>query len=140
MSTTEVHAFCTKRQKRAEALALSQGDQGVRAPKQRKPLGQRRPAVIACQLALAHTIAADIERGRYASQADAARHFGLTRARLSQLMKLLCIAPDIQEEILALEHVAGRGRVTERRLKPVSETPLWSQQRALWATMRPKRS
>src|SRR5690242_3888010 len=35
----------------------------------------------------------EIDAGRYADQADVARHRGLTHARLTQLMNLLLLAP-----------------------------------------------
>ena len=76
------------------------------------------------------------EPGRYADQADVARHHGLTRARLTQLMNLLLLAPDIQEEVLALEYPAGREPITERTLRRLLESLVWEDQRALWAELR----
>lgn len=75
---------------------------------------ERQAATVAKRLALAHHIAAQIEAGVYDDQADVARQHGLTRARLTQLMNLLLLAPDIQEEILALEVPAGRQPLSER--------------------------
>ncbi len=92
----------------------------------RRQLAERR-------LALAHRIAADIEAGRYKDYADVARRHGLTRARLTQLMNLLLLAPDIQEEVLALEFAVGREPVTERPLRRVLASLCWEDQRAAWA-------
>jgi len=107
-----------------------------RAARRRQQLAQRHPATVARRLALAHRIAEDIEAGRYADQADVARHHGLTRARLTQLMNLLLLAPDIQEEVLALEYPAGREPITERTLRRVFESLVWEDQRVVWREMR----
>jgi ParB-like chromosome segregation protein Spo0J len=58
-------------------------------------------------LALAHTLEAAIAAGEFADRADVARHLGFTRARVTQLLDLTLLAPDIQEAVLALEAVDG---------------------------------
>src|SRR5450759_215481 len=67
----------------------------------------RRPARVAVTLALAHQIQRAIDRGEIRDQAEAARRLGLTRARLTQILDLTLLAPDIQEEILLLEAIHG---------------------------------
>ena len=110
----------------------------ARAKRRRRQLAERRPARVARRLALAHRIAADIEAGRYKDYADVARRHGLTRARLTQLMNLLLLAPDIQEEVLALEFPVGREPVTERTLRRVLASLCWEDQRAAWTELRPE--
>lgn len=110
----------------------------ARVKRRRRQLAERRPARVARRLALAHRIAADIEAGRYKDYADVARRHGLTRARLTQLMNLLLLAPDIQEEVLALEFPVGREPVTERTLRRVLASLCWEDQRAAWVELRPK--
>ena len=56
-------------------------------------------------------------------------HSGLTRARLSQLVDLTRLAPDLQELVLALRYTPGREAITERKLRGIAATPLWSEQR-----------
>ena len=51
-------------------------------------------------------------------------------------MNLLLLAPDIQEEVLALEYPAGREPITERTLRRLLESLVWEDQRALWAELR----
>lgn len=51
-------------------------------------------------------------------------------------MNLLLLAPDIQEEVLALEYSAGREPISERTLRRVLESLVWEEQRALWAELR----
>lgn len=57
----------------------------------------------------------------------------MTRARVTQIMNLLHLAPDIQEAILVLPRVeAGRDPITERELRPIAAIPDWRKQRAAW--------
>ena len=50
----------------------------------------------------------------------------MSRARLSQIMDLLMLAPEIQEEILLLPStVSGRDSIHERRLRELSAGPDW---------------
>src|ERR1035437_2904394 len=73
-----------------------------------------RPARVAVSLAMAHRIRQGILAGEIRDQADAARRLGLTRARLSQILDLTNLAPDLQERILFLEVREGRGPRAER--------------------------
>jgi ParB-like chromosome segregation protein Spo0J len=82
-------------------------------------------------LALAHTLEAAIRTGKLRDQAEAARRLGLTRARMTQLLALLQLAPDLQERVLCLEAVDGREPVTERDLRPVTRALCWADQRAM---------
>ncbi|MDX2087844.1 MAG: hypothetical protein SFX73_08340 [Kofleriaceae bacterium] len=69
--------------------------------------------------------------------AELARAGGVTRARLSQILDLTLLAPDIQEEILAFRAVeSGRDPVTTRELRPVTRSMSWSEQRQVWRALR----
>lgn len=60
----------------------------------------------------------------------------MTRARVTQIMNLLLLAPAIQEEILFLPRVIrGRDPVTERQLRPIAAAPGWREQRAMWGEL-----
>jgi len=83
-------------------------------------------------LALAHRIDALVQAGELRDLADAARILGLTRARVTQIMNLLLLAPEIQAEILELPPTMGRDVVTERQLRPIVAEPDWSRQFVLW--------
>jgi hypothetical protein len=91
----------------------------------------RYPARIARQLALAHALKRRLDSGEFADYADMARKLGFTRARISQLMDLLLIAPDIQEQILFLEVPAGRQTISERALGKMTQSPIWADQSRL---------
>jgi hypothetical protein len=57
----------------------------------------------------------------------------VTRARVSQIMNLLNLAPDIQEELLYMPRVEkGRPAVILADLQPIASTPDWRKQRVLW--------
>lgn len=92
---------------------------------------------VARLLALAHHFQALLAEGVFGSQTELAQVAGLTRARITQIMNMLFLAPDIQEEILFLSRVTkGRDSVTERDLRDVLKTLMWSEQRARWAAIR----
>ncbi len=74
-----------------------------------------------------------IRDGEVRDLADIARLGHVTRARVTQIMNLLHLAPDIQEAILFLPRVEqGRDPVTERELRPVAALPDWRKQRKAW--------
>ncbi len=60
-----------------------------------------------------------IESGKGVTQADIARREGLSRARVTQIMDLLNLAPNIQEHILSMPEVIQRPMVTARSLRPI---------------------
>lgn len=71
--------------------------------------------------------------GVVASYTELAALGHVTRPRISQIMNLLQLAPDIQEEILFLprtEH--GRDPMQLRQLQPIAAVLDWRKQRHLW--------
>ena len=91
---------------------------------------------VARHLALAHEIERRIHAGELDDLAHAARVFGLTRARITQLVNLTLLAPAIQEEILALPPVTkGRDPITERTLRLIVAEPVWEWQMAMWRVL-----
>ena len=86
-------------------------------------------------LALAHRLQRAIRRGEYEDRADLARQFGITRARVTQLLNLTLLAPDIQEQVLKLEAVDGVQPTSERALRGVVAAVEWGEQRARWAEL-----
>ena len=74
-----------------------------------------------------------IRRGEVEDYATLARLGHVTRARITQIMALLNLAPDIQEEILFLPRTRhGRDPITERDLRPITAVPHWNRQRRMW--------
>jgi hypothetical protein len=74
-----------------------------------------------------------IKAGEITDQADLARLGHVTRARVTQIMNLLQLAPDIQEAILFLPRtVKGRDPIREIMVRPIAAEPDWRNQRRLW--------
>lgn len=96
----------------------------------------RQPARVAVMLALAHQIQRAIDRGELADQAAAARRLGLTRARLTQLLDLTLLAPDVQEKILSMESIEGSEPLAERAFRPLARAGSWVDQRMIQAATR----
>jgi hypothetical protein len=77
-----------------------------------------------------------IRDGVVQDYADLARMGLVTRARLTQIMNLLLLAPDIQQEILFLpKTLVGRDPVSERSLRRVTAMVRWDRQRKVWREM-----
>ena len=87
---------------------------------------------VARLLALAHRIDAMVRNGEFQDLAEAARAIGVTRARMTQIMNLLLLAPKIQEEILEMTVEAGRDLITERPLRSIVAEPNWTRQIVSW--------
>jgi hypothetical protein len=74
-----------------------------------------------------------VKQGLVSDYADIARLGLVTRARVTQIMNLLLLAPDIQEEILFLPRIErGRGPITERHLRAMASVIDWGEQRNMW--------
>lgn len=77
-----------------------------------------------------------IRDGEVRDLAEIARLGHVTRARVTQVMNLLHLAPDIQEAILFLPRVEqGRDPFCERDLRPIAATADWRKQRTAWRAL-----
>jgi len=122
--TRQVHFATKSRRKRAVPGPPP-------APKPPRPEG-RTPRV-AKLMALAVRFDQLLRDGKVADQSELARLVHVTQPRMTQIMNLLHLAPDIQEDVLHLPSVAeGRDPITERHLRPISRFPAWSKQRMSW--------
>jgi hypothetical protein len=87
---------------------------------------------VARLLALAIRFDQLIHDGTVADQATLARLGHVSRARLTQIMDLLNLAPDIQESLLVLTSPQnGRDPISEQQLRPIAAQFNWSKQRQL---------
>ena len=78
-----------------------------------------------------------LQDGGVADQSELARLAHVTQPRMTQIMNLLHLAPDIQEDILHLSPViAGRDPITERDLRPINRRPKWAAQRREWERLK----
>jgi len=84
---------------------------------------------IARLMALAIRFEALVEERKLQDYAELARLGGVTRARMSQITKLLQLAPDLQERLLFLPEIHG---LNERNLRAVVRRLDWSEQRRMF--------
>ena len=93
---------------------------------------------VARLMALALRLDERLRRGDIASYAEVAELGHVTRARVSQILNLLNLAPDIQEALLFLPRtVRGRDPIILRDLQPIASTCDWRRQRVLWQQLIP---
>jgi hypothetical protein len=99
------------------------------------PLG--RVPRIARLMALAIRFEGLLSKGEVRDYADLARLGHVTRARVTQIMNFLNLAPDIQEELLFLPPIeAGRDAIKEWQIRPIAAEPEWPKQRRAWSALR----
>lgn len=79
-------------------------------------------------LALALQFQEMIDRGEVRDYADLARLGCVSRERISQIMMLVWLAPDIQQAVLRLPP-SGRAPFSEGALRRIAKKPLWEDQR-----------
>ena len=78
-----------------------------------------------------------VQNGEVTDYAELARLGHVSRARVTQIMNLLMLAPDIQEAILHLPRVSGgRDPIHLRQLQPIALVPDWRKQRRLWTALK----
>lgn len=88
---------------------------------------------VARLMALAIHFEGLLRRSEAADFATLARRGQVTRARMSQIMDLLHLAPDIQEALLFLPRTQnGRDPVTEHDLRPIAAESDWGLQLEAW--------
>jgi len=95
-----------------------------------------RPTSAAILLATAHRLEEVLRSGQAASLAELARTVGVTVPRISQILSLLLLAPDIQEAVLAQRGVVDRKLVpSERELRRIAAEADWELQRVAWRAL-----
>jgi hypothetical protein len=93
---------------------------------------------IARLMALAMRFEGLLRKKKIRDYAELARRGHVTRARVTQIMKLLDLAPDIQEQLLFLPPIQG---LNERNLRPIVHRIDWDEQRTMFHKMiRPPRA
>ena len=87
-------------------------------------------------LALALRLHELVRTGAVADYATLAELAHVSRARISQILNLLLLAPDIQQALLFLPRtLRGRDPIHLRQLQPLAAVLDWGQQRALWQAL-----
>ena len=91
---------------------------------------------VARLMALALRLQDQVRQGELANYSELARLGHVTRARISQILNLIYLAPDLQEELLFLpltEH--GRDPIHLALLQPIAAAFDWQKQRRLWQAL-----
>ena len=116
-----------------QTSAESHCRQRVTVPKVRKPTAPPRVPHITKLMALAIRLDYLLANGQVKDQAEIARAAGITRARVTQILNLTNLAPDIQQGILDLEPTTDYvPRFREGEVRQIAITPSWEKQRLLW--------
>jgi hypothetical protein len=107
------------------------GVAGTEARTEAPPSGSGSLPRVAQVLALAIHFQAMIQRGEARDYANLARLGCLTRERMSQIMELVWLAPDIQQKILEFRTTNGT-RFTEVAVRKIAGALSWKDQREAW--------
>jgi len=95
-----------------------------------EPSGRPRIPRITRLMALAIKFQDMVDRGEVMDYADLARLGYVTRARVTQIMNLLLLAPDIQELLLLVSSGCGiPEHLTEPAARAIAAIPIWRDQR-----------
>jgi hypothetical protein len=74
-----------------------------------------------------------LREGKVADQSELARLAHVTQPRMTQIMNLNHLAPDIQEELLFVSPIpGGREAIHERMLRAIAAPLRWDEQRKRW--------
>jgi hypothetical protein len=88
---------------------------------------------VARLMALAIRFDGYLRAGQVCDYAELAELGHVTRARISQIMNLLTLAPDIQAALLFLPRtLRGHDPIILRDLQPIASVLDWRKQRVLW--------
>ncbi len=78
-----------------------------------------------------------LRSGQVADVTTLARLSHVTQPRMTQILALNLLAPDIQEELLHLPAVvSGKEPVHEKLLRPLTVETDWKRQRTLWSDLK----
>ncbi len=88
-------------------------------------------------IALAIRLDELVRSGTITTFSELARLGQVSRARITQILNLVNLAPDIQEAILFLPRTErGRAAVILRDLQPIAAVTNWAKQRQIWVGLR----
>lgn len=105
----------------------------AREPKPKPVVPQGRVPRVSKLLALAIHFQQLLDDRVVADQSDLARLSQVTQPRITQIMNLLMLSPEIQEEILQLPKVVeGKDPIHEKLLRPIAAEVCFRKQFELW--------
>lgn len=101
-----------------------------------KPVELGRIPRISRLMAVAIRLERMLRSGEVSDIAELARLGHVTQPRMSQILALTLLAPDIQEELLFLPRVtAGKPTIHEKVLRPITAEIDWARQREMWRAL-----
>ncbi|MCY2976990.1 MAG: hypothetical protein NTW52_20235 [Planctomycetota bacterium] len=126
---TAKHKLEFKTGKRSAKTIVEAGTQ----PEQPTPVRLPR---ITKMMALAIRLDHLIKSGQVSDQAELARVGHVSRARLTQIMDLNLLAPEIQEQILTVDEYKEKLiKVPEREFRLLASALNWKEQRIRWSDL-----
>lgn len=126
MITVKRNVTFVRRPDKSQAILVSDGHTNTPVPPDRVPRISR-------LMALAIHFDRLVREGNVADLSELARLAHVTQPRMTQIMNLNHLAPDIQDELLHLAAIAmGRERIHERMLRSIAGETSWASQRARW--------
>jgi hypothetical protein len=129
MSMQIVECTLTRQRKRADTSTTSPSGQTP-------PVATGRVPRIARLMALALRFEQLVRSGAVRDYAELARLGQVSRARITQIMSLLYLAPDLQEQILFLPRIQmGRDPIHLDHLQRLAGVLDWHTQRRRWSEM-----
>jgi hypothetical protein len=106
-----------------------------KAPQPKRPPIGRLPRITR-YMALAIYYEDLIRKGHVHDYAEIATLGHVTRARVTQIMNLRLLAPDIQEELITLDRVIkGRDSLSLRQFQSIALDNDWKRQRKQWQAL-----
>jgi hypothetical protein len=120
---------------------FTRSERGRRRMEDRLPASQLVPPGrvprVSRVMALAIQFESLLRTGTVSDTIELARLAKVTQPRITQVMNLLHLAPDIQEELLFLPLVTqGRDPINEKQLRRVCSDVSWKRQREKWTKLR----
>ena len=115
------------------------GRRGVAPPEEKPSLPPGRVPRVARLMALAMRLEELVRTGQVRNYTELAALGHVTRARISQILNLIHLAPDIQEALLFLPPtLQGRDAIILAELMPIAAAFDWRKQRRLWRQLLPR--
>ena len=119
------------KKREGKRIVLAEG----KAPQPKRPPIGRLPRITR-YMALAVYYEDLIRKGHVHDYAEVATLGHVTRARVTQIMNLRLLAPEIQEELLTLERVInGRDSLSLRQVQSIALENDWKTQRKAWRAL-----
>jgi hypothetical protein len=119
----------TSQQRGRKAITRAEGETPVLLPPGRVPR-------LARWMALALLLQQNLESSLGVSKTELARRGRVSKARISQLMTLVHLAPDLQAALLELPRVVrGREPILLQHVLPIAREPDWQRQRTAWKAL-----